>query len=315
MALKKLYTGSTETPSASEDVAAWLACPPPWRDRSNEPAVVREVPDDERARLRGETFVSTGENEVDCVNLALLLRRPLLVTGDAGIGKSSLAYGIAHALGLGAPLRWEINSRTTLSDGLYSYDAIAHFRAASNAKVEEPLASDFMQLGPLGTAFAPTTKPRVLLIDELDKASFDLPNDLLHILEEGEFRIPELLRQRERARVRFFDCRAPDDALEIEHGRVATRHHPVVVITSNQERDFSNAFNRRCVCLRMNPLTGDALERVVRAQFRGAATPNTAGRLDAGLATDIVLQALFAEGNAGISFDAAIEHLQKSRGS
>ncbi|MFM6814789.1 MAG: AAA family ATPase, partial [Dolichospermum sp.] len=112
-----------------------------------------------------------------------------------GTGKTSLAYAVAYELGLGEVLHWPITTRTTLKDGLYSYDAIGRLQDAKD-KDKDNLAEigKYINLGSLGTALLPSEKPRVLLIDEIDKSDIDLPNDLLHIFEEGEFEIPELRR-------------------------------------------------------------------------------------------------------------------------
>ncbi|MEO8496970.1 MAG: MoxR family ATPase, partial [Planctomycetota bacterium] len=111
--------------------------------------------------------------------------------------------------------------------------------------------SNYLRLGPLGTALLPTARPRALLIDEIDKADIDLPNDLLNIFEEGEFRIPELSRiPIETVRIREHDS---DVRFPIAKGHVQCREFPFVVLTSNGEREFSPAFLRRCLRLRMNP--------------------------------------------------------------
>src|SRR5262245_8207056 len=120
----QIFRGSPErTPSAVID--QWLEAPPPWRCLARPSKTVdRQVPPDETANRRGKTYVCSGHDEILRVNMALMLRRPLLVTGAPGLGKSTLAYSIAWCLSLGAPLRWEINSRTTLQEGLYTYDAV-----------------------------------------------------------------------------------------------------------------------------------------------------------------------------------------------
>ena len=294
--IRPLYLGPAE-PISEEDRKAWLDSPPPWRDHRDVQAVSRSIPSSEHASRKGRTYVPTGQEELDAVNLALWLRRPLLVTGPPGIGKSSLAYGVAAALGLGAPLRWEIHSQTTLQDGLYSYDAVGHFRAARTEGVGEASPADFIELGPLGTAFVPGEIPRVLLIDELDKASWDLPNNLLHIFEEAEFRIPELYEHAGEARVKLVDSQSGEDRVAVDHARVRARHHPVVVITSNDEREFSPAFMRRCVPLKMSPLTPDVLKRVVESQFGDTQLDELSAKLERlgdDIETDIALQAIFA---------------------
>jgi hypothetical protein len=156
---------------------------------------------------RGQTYQPT-EKEIEAVNAAIHMRRPLLLTGDPGSGKSSLAYSVAWRLELGEVLYWPINSKTLLEYGLYQYDAIARLRDANLSKTDPETQERlherierYLKLGPLGTALAPRTdpgdhRPRILLIDELDKSDIDLPNDLLHVFEEGFFVINEFLAKR-----------------------------------------------------------------------------------------------------------------------
>jgi MoxR-like ATPase len=265
--------------------------------------VDRQAPLDETADRRGKTYVCSGHDEVVRVNMALMLRRPLLVTGAPGIGKSTLAYSVAWCLGLGPPLRWEINSRTTLQDGLYAYDAVGHLHASQDVN-EEATIGDFITLGPLGTALLPTPRPRVLLVDELDKASFDLPNDLLHVFEEGSFAIPELVRLGGEQTVYAFDSRGSDDRVLVSGGRISTLRHPVVLVTSNGERAFSEAFLRRCVRLYLKQPGRDHLERVVASQL-GDSVPDElvaqALQRYSDQTTDVLLQALFLEFAYGLS--------------
>ncbi|MET9832075.1 MoxR family ATPase [Streptomyces sp. NPDC006385] len=267
-----------------------LPPPPPWRRFHGSPAQP-PPPDGEAAALRrlgpGDTIPQLGPDEIDVVNAALVLRRPLLVTGPPGIGKSSLAYLLARELGLGRVLEWNIVSRTVLRDGLHTHDAmglaqaIAAWQAGLGGTVERPAAQDaeadgterpddgprppalgdFITLGPLGTALLPYDRPRVLLIDELDKSDIDLPNDLLHVLENGSYDVPELVRAAAAsARVHTAD---PGGHALVRHGRVECREFPVVVITSNGEREFPAAFRRRCIPLEMRPPTREQLLAIV----------------------------------------------------
>ncbi|GAA1966625.1 MoxR family ATPase [Amycolatopsis minnesotensis] len=274
-----IYRG-TGRPIHDIDLTQILPEPPPWRDYRGGPVPEHDVPppdDGESERRLGSAFTLTDQEidptELNMVNAALYLRRPLLVTGNPGTGKSSLAYRIARELGLGRVLRWAITSHTTLGSGLYGYDAIGRVQAAATSQAqrggeaEEPPIGDFVRLGPLGTAFLPARLPRVLLIDELDKSEADLPNDLLSIFEDGEFPIEELTRVRTRHPEVTVHTADPQRTAVVRDGRVACRAYPVIVLTSNGEREFPPAFLRRCLQLRIENPDREQLAAIVASHL------------------------------------------------
>ncbi|MFI1470806.1 AAA family ATPase [Streptomyces wuyuanensis] len=262
-----------------------LPPPPPWRDFAGRHAAANGADGGDGSadrRLGGHRHVAElhrpGAEELEMINAALYLRRPLLVTGSPGAGKSTLAHSVAHELGLGRVLRWPVVSRSTLQDGLYHYDAIARLQdvqiAAHGAAAGRDGAGPaddiggYIRLGPLGTALLPSERPRVVLIDELDKSDIDLPNDLLNVLEEGEFGIPEL----ERVADRLPDGRAQvltDDGTRatVTGGRVQCSAFPFVVLTSNGERDFPAPLMRRCIHLELGRPDHQRLATFVRAHL------------------------------------------------
>jgi MoxR-like ATPase len=242
---------------------------------------------------------------LDTVNAALFLRRPLLVTGKPGTGKSTLAYSIAYELQLGPVLYWPVTSRSTLADALYRYDAIGrlqetNLRRGEGADAPPPDIGRYLRLGSLGTALLPWRRPRVLLIDELDKSDIDLPNDLLNIFEEGQYEIPELTRlpdDQQPVRVRTAD----GESVEVDNGQVYCQAFPVVVITNNGEREFPPAFLRRCLRLYLQPPDADRLREIVAAQLGPEALAASdhlidtflSARESADLSTDQLLNLIF----------------------
>lgn len=231
-----------------------------------------------------ENGVSPGDRVRLAVNSAIHLRRPLLVSGDPGTGKTSLAYAIAWQLGLGPVLTWPITARSRLrEDGLYGYDAIGRLYATQIAAAQKDIPDDddearraaqkgssigrFIKLGPVGTAFLPSRWPRVLLIDEIDKADLQLPNELLHLFEEGQFTIDELRREAGTNKETVQTC--DERQVDIHGGKVQCHEFPIVVMTSNRERDFPPAFHRRCLRVDMPRPTQSSLEQLVKLHFRG----------------------------------------------
>ncbi|MCP9956444.1 MULTISPECIES: AAA family ATPase [Streptomyces] len=264
-----------------------LAPPPPWRVFPR--------------RSLHEQFVPP-RGLVEAVNAALVLRRPLLLTGPAGSGKSTVIEQVAAELELGPVLRWHITSRSGLGDALYRYDALGRIHAQ---RLEGTGGGDdiapFLRMGPLGTALLPSRRPRALLVDEIDKSDLDLPSDLLDVLERGEFEIPELARYgRDVVAVREW---GGDAHHEVTRGRVQCTEFPFIVMTSNGERDFPAAFLRRCIRFTMPKPTPETLLRVVAAHLGADAARSEAagelveafvGRLTAGesLAVDQLLNAV-----------------------
>ncbi|MEU1268525.1 MoxR family ATPase [Streptomyces sp. NPDC005799] len=282
--------------------------PPPqsWRAFDGGPPITSALPEWSPVDIKRASFYQADPEILDLVNAALYLRRPLLVTGKPGVGKSTLALAVAHELSLGPVLRWPITSRTTLKDGLYAYDAIRRLHDVSTAREQHEAETDigrYITLGPLGTALLPRERPRVLLIDEIDKSDIDLPNDLLHVFEEGEFTIPELERaaRGEQAEVSMSTADRSPDGIVVHDGRVRCRAFPFVVLTSNQEREFPPAFLRRCVPLQILPPNRDELMGIVEARLApeisdeaDALVTEFLRRRDASdLATDHLLNALY----------------------
>jgi MoxR-like ATPase len=263
-----------------------------------------------RARQKADSFFlpdnASCQKLVLAVNAALQLRRPLLISGLPGSGKTSLAFVIADWLGLGPVLEWPVSPGAQLADALATYNPLARLqdleqdamaqRAGSESRGDNRTASDrpvtdYIRLGPVGTAFLPAALPRVLLIDEIDKGDLNLANDLLHLFEEGKFPIPELQRAERHRKARRRSDQAEDEPHDsqisevetwdeagdgtpltapIRGGHVQCHQFPLVLMTSNGDREFPPAFNRRCLRVRMPDFGKDqtTLQEIINVQLK-----------------------------------------------
>ena len=176
---------------------------------------------DATRRFKGTDSYLTSEGLQAAVNCALVLQRPLLVKGEPGTGKTLLAEAIAQSLGLRL-ITWNVKSTTRAQDGLYVYDTVQRLYDSRFGDGDVRDIKRYIRLGGMGEAFA-SPQRTVLLIDEVDKADIEFPNDLLHELDRMRFRI-----------------------IETEEEVIAAQR-PVVVITSNNEKELPDAFLRRCV--------------------------------------------------------------------
>jgi MoxR-like ATPase len=183
------------------------------------------------------TYIASDELR-HAVNVAVALGRPLLIRGEPGTGKTLLAENLARALGLEL-LRWHVKSTTKARDGLYVYDTVARLHDSRFGDGDVRDIGRYIKLGPLGEALASPRKV-VLLIDEIDKADLEFPNDLLLELDAMRFRVDETGQE------------------------IAAKERPVVVITSNNEKELPDAFLRRCVFHYIDFPPRELMARIVR---------------------------------------------------
>jgi MoxR-like ATPase len=200
-----------------------------------------------------ERYVATDELKL-AVNAAIALQRPLLIKGEPGTGKTLLAEEVA--LALGAPLfTWHVKSTTKAHQGLYEFDAVSRLR---DSQLGDPRVADvrhYIKRGKLWHAFDSDARA-VLLIDEIDKADIEFPNDLLHELDRMEFHVYETGET------------------------VRAKQRPIIVITSNNEKELPDAFLRRCFFHYIAFPDRATLERIVDVHYPGIAGDLVARALD-----------------------------------
>jgi MoxR-like ATPase len=189
-----------------------------------------------------ETYVATQDLQV-AVNAAVALERPLLVKGEPGTGKTILAHEVAKALGKDL-ITWHIKSTTKAMQGLYEYDAVSRLRDGQLGDERVHDIANYIKPGKLWDAFEADTAP-VLLIDEIDKADIEFPNDLLLELDRMEFFVYELRKT------------------------IVARQRPIVMITSNNEKELPDAFLRRCFFHYIRFPDPDTMRAIVEVHFPG----------------------------------------------
>jgi len=187
-----------------------------------------------------DNYVAT-EDLMMAVNAAVVLGRPLLVKGEPGTGKTQLAEEVARSLD--RPLyRWHIKSTTKAQQGLYEYDAVSRLRDSQLGEAKVHDIGNYIVKGRLWEAFESDVQP-VLLVDEIDKADIEFPNDLLHELDRMEFYVYETRQW------------------------IKARHRPIIIITSNNEKELPDAFLRRCFFHYIRFPDATTMERIVGVHY------------------------------------------------
>ncbi len=192
-------------------------------------------------RFSGSPDYVISEPLKNAVNVTIALERPLLIRGEPGTGKTLLAHSIAKGLGKRL-IVWNIKSTTKAQEGLYVYDTVQRLNDSRFGGSDVSDIKQYIKLGKLGQAFV-SPEQVVLLIDEIDKADLEFPNDLLNELEEMSFYIPET------------------------NETITAIHRPIVVITSNAEKELPDAFLRRCIFHYIEFPHPELMEEIVRVHF------------------------------------------------
>ena len=192
-------------------------------------------------KFKGSPDYVTSEPLRNAVNVSIILGRPLLIRGEPGTGKTLLAHSIAYGLGKKL-IVWNIKSTTKAQEGLFVYDTVQRLNDSRFGDKDISDIKQYIKLGKLGQAF---TSPEqvVLLIDEVDKADIEFPNDLLNELDEMSFYIPET------------------------NETITAIHRPITVVTSNAEKELPDAFLRRCIFHYIEFPTPELLEEIVRVHY------------------------------------------------
>jgi MoxR-like ATPase len=192
-------------------------------------------------QFKGSADYVTSEPLRNAVNVSIALGRPLLIRGEPGTGKTLLAHSIARGLGKKL-IAWNVKSTTKARDGLYVYDTVQRLNDSRFGDKDVSRIADYIHLGKLGQAFA-APEQVVLLIDEVDKADIEFPNDLLNELDEMAFYVPET------------------------DTTVAAIHRPITVITSNAEKELPDAFLRRCIFHYIEFPDAALMEKIILVHF------------------------------------------------
>lgn len=192
-------------------------------------------------QFKGSSDYVVSDELMHAVNVAIALQKPLLIKGEPGTGKTMLADSIAKALDKDLII-WNIKSTTKAQDGLYVYDTVQRLYDSQFGEGDVANISKYIKLGKLGEAFS-SDEQIVLLIDEIDKADLEFPNDLLWELDKMEFYINETKET------------------------IRTKHRPIVIITSNAEKELPDAFLRRCIFHYIEFPDAEKMEEIVRVHY------------------------------------------------